>query len=156
MVNAQLERLNRSMLEHLKPEQYCLVTEALALSRKRLEQMERGDWIDLGERVPELYVRRGETLQYRARLERGESGEEILIEGLGPEPLQERAEKKRILLEGRLAVLPAGRVGIGGVVDFPWALSEHIHLFAEGKWVASAKLIAHPEGYALKITELPA
>ena len=153
MVNAQLERLNRSMLEHLRPDQACLVTEPLSMSRKRLEKMEVGDWIDLGSEAPEFTVRQGTKTLYAARLRAGERGEEILLAGPGPEPLPERPGKKRIVLEGRLAILPAGRLQRGAILDFPWRLSEHIHLFAGGEWVAAAKLIGHPGGYALKITE---
>jgi len=154
MLNAQLERLNRSMLENLRPDQACLMMEYLSLSRKRLELIEPGSWIDLGSEAPEFTVRQGTKLLYAACLRAGERGEEILLAGPGPEPLPERPGKKRIVLEGRLAVLPVDRLQRGAVLDFPWTLSEHIHLFAEGEWVATAKLIGHPGGYALEITEL--
>ncbi|WP_456458661.1 hypothetical protein [Nitratifractor sp.] len=153
MRNAQLERLNRSILDHLSPERPCLVTEKLSMSRKRLAEMEEGDWIDLGERPVELFVRRGEERLYRGEWLPSEQEERVRIEEAVPDLVGERPGKKRVVLEGRLAVLPPERLFAGAILSFPWKLSEHIHLYVEGRYLAEARLICHEGGYALEILE---
>ena len=153
MRNAQLERLNRSILDHLSAKRPCLVTEKLSMSRKRLAEMEAGDWIDLGERPVELFVRRGEKILYRGEWLPAEQEERVRIEEAVPDLVGERPGKKRIVLEGRLAMVPLERLAPGAVLSFPWKLSEHIHLYAEGRYLAEARLIRHDGGYALEILE---
>ena len=152
MLNVQLQRLNRSILEHLRSGQNLLVTEELSISRKKLAKMRPGDWLDLGESPLEFYVRRGEKRLYRARIGTKEGSETLLIEGMPPEPLPERPGKKRTILEGRVAVLP-DTLREGETMEFPWDLSEHILLFEGDRAVVEARLVAYDGGYALEITE---
>jgi len=154
MHNAQLERLNRSMLQHLRSDQFCLVTEPLALRRKKLKEMRGGDWIDLGERWPDFYIRQGSLYLFRARLFREADEEKVRIERREAGLFFERQGTKYSTLEGRLALLSEDRVRSGAILDFPWRLSTHIHLFDEERLIAETELIRYSQGFALKIVEL--
>ncbi|WP_457605512.1 FliM/FliN family flagellar motor C-terminal domain-containing protein [Nitratifractor sp.] len=155
MANIQLERLNRSLLREGPLNRPLLVTEPLSMSRKKLAKLRVGDRIDLGAEPPAFYVRNGESYPYRVRLVESEGQEACLLEGSGPSWLgAEREGKKRSVLEGRLATLPAKGLKRGTVLCFPWKLTEHIHLYEEDRPLATAALVVHEGGYALKVTEL--
>jgi hypothetical protein len=149
MPDLQLHHLNRSRIEGLREGEEYLRLEPLSLKRKRLEELRAGDWIDLGEAPPRLEVaREGER---RFAVEATERG--IRIGEPSPEESPEIPERKRVLLEGRLAVLPPEKVVLGERISFPWEPTERIYLYAEGRLRAAAALIAYEGGYALEILE---
>jgi len=149
MPNLQMHHLNRSRIEGLREEEYYLRLEPLSLKRKRLEELRSGDWLDLGEKLPLLEVaRKGRR---HARVYPMEEG--VRIGEFAEEEFSEFPERKRILLEGRLAVLPSERVVPGERLRLPWEPTERIYLYAEGRLRAIATLIAYDGGYALEILE---
>ncbi len=152
MANAQLERLNRSVLDHRAGKEAILVTEPMQISRKRMAEARVGDWIDLGEEAPDFFVRRGDELLGRVYFLRTGANPRVRFEALGYEPVWERPGKKRVALEGRLAVWRVTEAGEER--EFPWPLTEHLHLYTEGSYWATARLIEHDDGYALEIKEM--
>jgi len=154
MFNAQLQRLNRSMMDHLRSDQYCLMFEPFEISRKKLGGVREGDRIDLGENLPEIWVCRGREIVARARPGQREGKEGVLIRSAGSgRSWGTPSSGKRTVLEGRMALLPAETVRVGEWIDFAWPISQAVFLYAEGKALALARLIRQNEGYALEVTE---
>jgi len=150
MRNLQLQQLNRSRLDALRPEEYLLRLEPMSLGRKKLAELEEGDWLDLGGEAPRLEIARDGVRIAPAYPE--EEGVRIgppCEESSRPEP-----GKKRVPLEGRLAIYSPHRLAPGELVEFSWSFLERIPLYAEGRYLATARLIRHEEGYALEILEL--
>jgi hypothetical protein len=149
MPDLQMHHLNRSRIEGLRDGEYYLRLEPLSLKRKRLEGLQVGDWIDLGEEAPLLEVARSGQRRFAVHpLERG-----IRIGDPFEETSPELPERKRVLLEGRLAVLPPEEVVPGERLHLPWEPMERIYLYVEGRLHAIATLIAYEGGYALEVLE---
>jgi hypothetical protein len=151
MADMQLQHLNRSRVNALKKDEYCLRLEPVSISRKKLGKMRPGDWIDLGEEPPALEVARdGLKIAPAYPLEEG-----IRIGAPEENPRRPFCEPKRIVLEGRLAVLPTSRLAPGESLELSRPVTERIYLYdPEGGLRAVARLIAHEKGYALEILEL--
>jgi hypothetical protein len=149
MPDLQMHHLNRSRIEGLRKGEYYLRLEPLSLKAKRLEELRPGDWIDLGEKPPALEVARDGLSIAEAHPDR----KAVRIGALSEEGEAEPPERKRVLLEGRLAVLPPEKVVPGERILFPWEPTERIYLYAEGRHRAVAALIAYEGGYALEILE---
>jgi len=154
MANIQLERLNLALLKQLNSSQCVITTEPLSLSAKMAKTIEVGDWIDLGKELPTLFIKRGGELLYNAIFIEDGGVEAIKVIDLIEFKLPEQAGKKRIVLEGRLAIVDCSSLKDGKVLKFPWRVSNHIHLFHKNRLFASAKLISYKGGYAFEITEL--
>jgi hypothetical protein len=151
MADRQLQYLNRSRIDALRSGEYLLRLEPLLLPAKKLETIGVGDWIDLGERLPELEVARDGRKIASAYLDEGG----VRIGEPAAEPSGERPGRKRIVLEGRLSVLPVSVLQPGVTVPLPEALWEHIYLYdGAGRFRAAARLIAYEGGYALKLEEV--
>ena len=148
MLETQTLRLNRSRLRHLKAGEYYLSLEPLSLKTKHLERLLPGAWIDLGERLPELQIRRdGRKV---ARVHPASEGWYV-GECVKEEP--DLAERKRVLLEGRIAVLPAEHVMPGERIEFPLSVFEQVLLCQGQEPVAVAVLARSSEGYGLQVQE---
>ena len=63
------------------------------------------------------------------------------------------AERKRVLLEGRIAVLPAERVVPGERIELPPSVFEQVLLCRGEEPVALAALARCSEGYGLQVRE---
>jgi hypothetical protein len=149
MLETQPMRLNRSRLMHASAEDFCLALEPLSLKAKQLRRLEPGAWIDLGERPPALQIRRDgrKIAEVHCR------GGECLVGSLAPEEA-EIPERKRVVLESRIAVLTREGVREGERLELPDPALGQILLFAEGRALATARLVRSESGrYALEIRE---
>jgi len=148
MLESQALRLNRSRLRHLREGEYYLSLEPLSLKAKHLKRLLPGAWIDLGEQLPGLQIRRDDRKVARVYpVSEGWYVGELVEE----EP--ETVEHKRIALEGRIAVLPADRIVPGERIDLPPSIFEQILLCRENEPIAVATLAASSQGYGLQIRE---
>ena len=141
-------RLNRSRIRHLRKGEYCLCLEPLSLKSKHLQRLLPGAWIDLGERLPELQIRRDGR-----KVARVHPSSEGWYVGECVEEEPDLAERKRVLLEGRIAVLPAERVVPGERIELPPSVFGQVLLCQGEEPVALAALARSPEGYGLQIRE---
>ena len=67
MNNLQLVRLNQALLQNLKEGDSYIAFEPLSVSRKKISEIKAGDWIDLGEKEPKLYIKRDSSYINRVR-----------------------------------------------------------------------------------------
>ncbi len=148
MLETQALRLNRSRLRHLREGEYCLCLEPLSLKSKHLERLLPGAWIDLGGQLPELQIRRDGR-----KVARVHPASEGWYVGECVEEEPDLAERKRVLLEGRIAVLPAERVMPGERIELPPSVFEQVLLCRGEEPVALAALARCSEGYGLQVRE---
>ncbi len=151
MADLQLQHLNRSRVAALRREEPYLRLDPFSLSRKKWAKAAEGDWIDLGEEAPRLEVARDGRKIADAFVVPGGIRIVEAVRGEGEEPPR---EAKRIVLEGRILVLPAERLEPGGLLELSRHLTERIYLYELGGGLqAVAGLLRHPGGYALELLE---
>ncbi|ADV46595.1 hypothetical protein [Nitratifractor salsuginis] len=149
MLETQARRLNRSRLLHSKVLEPCLALEPLSLKEKHLAKLRAGDWIDLGEHLPRLQIRRAGRRVAEVRCEGSECFVSRLCDGEAEIP-----ERKRVLVESRIAVVPESEVREGGRLELPDPVLEQILLFVGEEPLAIARLVRGGNGhYALEIRE---
>jgi len=152
MADRQLRHLNRFRVGALKGGEYCLRLEPFTLPEKKIRKMRPGDWIDLGETLPALEVAR-EGVRIASAYPTGEG---IRLGAFETEPSDPVPPGKRVVLEARLTVLPAGQMRAGALIPLSRSVLERVYLYsAAGNYLAEARLIVHDGGYALRIEEMP-
>jgi hypothetical protein len=154
MFNIQLQRLNRSMMDHLKPDQYCLVFEPLKIGRKKIAKLHTGDFLYMGKKLPSMWIVRGDELVARVRPGRRGGQEGILVQSEVSEQMEKVAPgKKKEILKARMALLREDEIREGEWIDFSWPVSQYVFLYYKEKFLAVSSLVSSDEGYALRITE---
>jgi hypothetical protein len=149
MADLQLQHLNRSRVAALKREEPYLRLDPFSLSRKKWAKAAPGDWIDLGEEPPRLEVARDGRKIAEAFVVPG--GIRIVE---AREEMERSRDPKRIVLEGRMLVLPTDPLESGAFLALSPHLTERIYLYELGGGLqAVAELLRHPGGYALGILE---
>lgn len=149
MLETQPMRLNRSRLLHTGAEDLCLALEPLSLKAKHLSRLEPGAWIDLGEHLPALQIRRGGRKVADVHC----AGKTCVVGELCDEE-PEIPERKRVPVESRIAVVPESELREGGELELPDTALEQILLLVRERPVAIARLVRSEEGrYALEIRE---
>jgi len=151
MHNTQLHGLHRTLLRSQHPKLYFVSFEPLMLRKSDAENLQPGQKIFLGKRLPQLYVYRKGGVVGQVDLGQVEGREALIVSAKERISNLGKEEPKYLALECRMALLPKQEFVVGKLVHLPQDSLQHLLLFIKQEQVASASLMQNSEGYFLQI-----
>ena len=153
MLNLQANGLNEALLRSANPKLYLIAFEPLMLKKTEIKQLEEGDLIQLGKRLPELYIYRKGSVVGQVALGEADGREAVIVSAKERITNLGKPEPKYTVLESRIAILPKEKFIVGKLAYLPSHATEKILLFVKEKVIATARLLEDGEQYFLEIVE---
>ena len=153
MINTQANGLQQALLRSPNPKLYYLSFEPLMLKKSEFKNLKAGMLLELGKKLPQLYVCRKGVVVGQVDIGQIDGKEVVVVSAKERISNLGKPEPKHLALECRIAILPKRSFVVGKLVTLSGSPLEHILLFAKEELVATAALVQNEEGYFLQIQE---
>ena len=154
MYNAQANRLNRLIMSSDSQVHNFLTIEPISIKKSQLRDMRVGGIIDIGDKMPKLYIYQSDIIVGQARLGESNGLKSIIISAKERMVSIKKAEPKYAILYCRMAIIQESDFTVSRLVTIAQDALENIVVLHNEKSIATAKLVRYGKRYALEIMEL--
>ena len=154
MYNAQASSLNRLIMSSDSQTHNFLTIEPISMKKSQLDEIRVGTIIDIGNKMPKLYIYKSDIIVGQARLGEADGIKSIIISAKERMVSIKKAEPKYAILYCRMAIIQESDFTVSKLVSIAQDALENIVILQNEKPIAISKLVRYGKQYALEIMEL--
>lgn len=154
MYNLQADGISLALLRNYSPNLYYLSFEPISVKKSEISDIKIGDIMDIGSKLPQLYIYRKGIVVGQARLGMTEGKEAIVISAKECIIDTGKPNAKSVAMECRLAIIPKTDFVVSTLVHIPTHSIGNILLVVNKKPIAMARLVDYDSRFALQVKEI--